>query len=90
LASLSEASEKISAIENQNKKIMKQLLIMEKRRKEDNNELLDMLNVNNKQEDTKNEGVGKDIIGKGTPNETQQVEISSFFKIRIDSYGVKI
>ena len=82
MASLSEASEKISTIENQNKKIMKQLLIMEKRRKDDNKELVDMLKVNKKQEDTeaKNEGVEKNIIGKGTPDETQQVELSFFFK----------
>ena len=81
MTSLSEASEKISTIENQNKKIMKQLLIMEKRRKDDNKELVDMLKVNKKQEDTeaKNEGVEKDIIGKGTPDETQQVELFLFY-----------
>ena len=61
MTSLSEASEKISTIENQNKKIMKQLLIMEKRRKDDNKELVDMLKVKNRQEDSedKREGVGK-------------------------------
>ena len=35
MTSLSEASEKMSTIENQNKKIMKQPLIMEKKRKDD-------------------------------------------------------
>ena len=68
MTSLSEASEKISTIENQNKKIMKQLLIMEKRRKDDKKELVDMLKVKNRQEDSedKSEGVGKNSINKGT------------------------
>ena len=70
MASLSEASEKISTIENQNKKIMKQLMRMEKRREDNNKDLVHRLNVKNKQEDSegKNEGVGKDIIGKETPD----------------------
>ena len=53
LTSLSAASEKISTIQNQNKKIMKQLMRMEKRGKDDNEELLDLLKVKNKKEDTK-------------------------------------
>ena len=75
LTSLSEASEKISTIQNQNKKIMKQLMRMEKRGKDDNEELLDLLKVKNKKEDTKeaNEDVGKEINGKGTTDEIQQV-----------------
>ena len=33
----------MSTIENQNKKIMKQLILMEKRRKEDNNNLIGIM-----------------------------------------------
>ena len=78
---LSEASENISTIENQNKKILKYLMRMEKRRKYDNKELLEMLKIKNEQEDSEdnNEGLGKDIIGKRTPDEIQQVEILYFF-----------
>ena len=54
---------------------------MEKRRKDDNKELLEMLKIKNEQDDSEdnNEGLGKDIIGKRTPDEIQQVEILYFF-----------
>ena len=59
---------------------------MEKRRKDDNKELLDMLKVKNEQENSEDkiESVGKDIIDKGTHTEIQQVE-----KVKFDSYLVK-
>ena len=49
-----------------------------------------MLTVKSKQENSEdmNEGVGKDIIGKGPLDETQQVEISFFIYFIIDSYWV--
>ena len=76
MTSLSEVSEEMSTIDNQNKKIMKQILRMEKRRTDDNKELLAMLKAKNEQGDSgdKNESVGKAIIEKGTNKEIQQVE----------------
>jgi hypothetical protein len=54
---------------------MNQLMRMEKRGNDDNKELLDLLKVKNKKEDSKegNEDVGKEINGKGTTDEIQQV-----------------
>ena len=77
-SSLSELSEKISKIENQNKKIMKHLLIMEKRRKENDNELQTILKDDRKEET-------HEEVGKFTNNKVQ-VNLSAINSSKMTKY----
>ena len=79
-----QVSEKISVIEIQNKKIMKQLLLMEKRRNEDNKELRENIEKMRKDEELKEKDPDGDEENK-TNHEKSTIYVSQSdeFKVSI-------